>query len=297
MSEADSGTTPDVVAQRHGPVLVLRLNRPQRHNAVGGTMFRDLAEAFDEAGRDDAIHVVVTTGTAGDYCVGADVADFDAVAELPARELLVSELIGGDKGLPAASTRTRSLDELGNAGRWTQRMWGLEKPTIAAINGLAVGGGLAVALLHDIRLAARSARLGTGFAPAGLAPELGLSYLLPRTVSPPVAAELLFTGRLVAGPEARELGLVGETVDDDTLLDRALELAGQIAAMPSQGVQWSKRLLRRAQDSTLADQLRAEYVAQLALFDDPETQATLRRLTRRVLRDPAPAEEINQAVD
>ncbi len=273
---------PDVVVERHGGVLLLTLNRPQRHNAVGGTMFRDLAEAFDEAARDDGIHVVVTTGAGKTFCVGADVRDFAAVSHLPARDLLLSELIGGDKGLPELSPDGRVLDEIGNAGRWATRMWRLEKPTIAAINGAAVGGGLAVALLHDIRIGARSARLGTGFAPAGLASELGLSYLLPRVTGMSVAAELLFTGRLVDGAEARELRLVSEIVDDDTLLARALETAQRVAAHPTRGLQWNKRLLRRSVDATLAEQLRAEYVAQLALFDDPETRATLVRLTRRV---------------
>ncbi|WP_067682931.1 enoyl-CoA hydratase/isomerase family protein [Nocardia miyunensis] len=284
---ADPPDGADVVAERHGPVLLLRLNRPHRHNAVGGTMFRDLAGAFDEAGRDDGIHVVVTTGTADAFCVGADVRDFDAVAHLPARELLVSELIGGDKGLPSLSPGQRGLDETGNAGRWTERIWNLEKPTIAAVNGSAVGGGLAVALLHDIRFAARSARLGTGFAPAGLAPELGLSYLLPRTVGLSAAAELLFSARLLDAAQARELGLVSRILDDDQLLSGAMELAQQIAAMPSGGLQWNKRLLRRAMDNTMSEQLRAEYSAQLALFDDPDTRAALDRLTRRVLRDGA----------
>jgi enoyl-CoA hydratase/carnithine racemase len=282
MSDNGERTAPDVIVERHGAVLLLRLDRPQRHNALGGTMLRGLAEAFDEAGRDDGIHVVVTTGTGAAFCVGADVGDFDAVSHLPARELLLSELIGGDKGLPALSAHGRSLDELGNAGRWTMRMWNLEKPTIAAINGAAVGGGLAIALLHDMRLAARSARLGTGFAPAGLASELGLSYLLPRITGMSVAAELLFSGRMVSGTEARELRLVSEVVDDEQLLARAMATADRIAAMPSRGLQWNKRLLRRSMDSTLAEQLRAEYVAQLALFDDPETRAALVRLTRRV---------------
>ncbi|WP_153345792.1 enoyl-CoA hydratase/isomerase family protein [Nocardia aurantia] len=273
---------PDVLVERHGAVLLLTLNRPQRHNAVGGSMFRDLSAAFDEAGRDDGIRVVVTTGTGDAFCVGADVRDFAAVAHLPARDLLLSDLIGGDKGLPELSPDGRVLDEIGNAGRWAARMWALEKPTLAAINGAAVGGGLAVALLHDIRIAARSARLGTGFAPAGLASELGLSYLLPRVTGMSVAAELLFGGRLVGSAEARELRLVSETVDDEQLLDRALETAERIAAQPSRGLQWNKRLLRRSMDSTLAEQLRAEYVAQLALFDDPETRAALVRLTRRV---------------
>jgi enoyl-CoA hydratase/carnithine racemase len=276
--------TPDVVVERHGGVMLLRMNRPQRHNAVGGTLFRDLAEAFDEAGRDDAIRVVVTTGAAKSFCVGADVADFARVAHLPARDLLVSTLIGGEKGLPALSGDEKAVEELGSAGRWTLRMWALEKPTVAAINGTAVGGGFGIALLHDIRVAAASARLGAGFAAAGLAPELGMSLVLPRLVGASAAAELMFTGRLLRAEEARAAGVVSEVVPDDRLLERAMELAAQMAGMPPLGLRLTKRLLRRGMGEHLAQQLRAEYAAQVTLFDHPETREALIRLTERVTR-------------
>jgi enoyl-CoA hydratase/carnithine racemase len=275
---------PDVIVERHGPVLLLRMNRPDRHNAVGGTLFRDLADAFDEAGRDDSIRVVVTTGAGSSFCVGADVADFPKVAELPARELLSSSLIGGEKGLPVLSADELVVEELGNAGRWTLRMWALEKPAIAAINGTAVGGGFGLALLHDIRVAADSARLGTGFAAAGLAPELGMSLLLPQAVGASKAAELFFTGQLLRAAEARELGVVSEVVPAAELTDRAMELAGQIAGMPPLGLRLSKRLLRRAAGDQLADALRSEYAAQVRLFDHAETRAALVALTERVTR-------------
>jgi enoyl-CoA hydratase/carnithine racemase len=289
MSDNGVGAQPDVVVERHGAVMLLRLNRSARHNAVGGTMFRDLAAAFEEAETDDDLRVVVTTGAGDAFCVGADLRDFAAVAHLPARELLVSELIGGDKGLPALSPSRRTLDELGNAGRWTLRMWSLEKPTIAAVNGAAVGGGLALALLHDIRLAARSAKFGAGFGPAGLAPELGLSYLLPRIVGSAAAAELLFSGRVLDAAAACALGLASETVDSDAVVARAMEIAERVAAMPPHGVQWTKRLLRRSMDNTFGEQLRAEHAAQLALFDDADTRAGLDRLTRRITGAQPPA--------
>lgn len=272
----------DVLAERHEGVLLLRLNRPRRHNAIGGTMLRDLADAFGEAAADDTVHVVVTTGAAGAFCVGADAADLGAGARPPARELLAGEAVGGDKGLPALSPHGRSMDDLGDAGRWLLRMWQLEKPTVAAVNGAAVGGGFGIALLHDILIAGESARLGAGFAPLGLTAELGISYLLPRVVGPAAAADLLFTGRLLGAAEARELGLVSQTVPDKVLLDRAMELAHRISSMPPLGVQSSKRLLRRSMHTDLADQLRAEHAAQLMLFDHPDTHAALDRLASRI---------------
>jgi enoyl-CoA hydratase/carnithine racemase len=271
----------DVVAERYDGVLLLRLNRPHRRNAIAGTMLRDLAEAFGEAAADDSVHVVVTTGAGSAFCAGADAADLDGESRPPARELLTGTQVGGDKGLPPLTPHGRSLDDLGNAGRWTLRMWQLEKPAIAAVNGAAVGGGFGIALLHDILIAGESARLGTGFAPIGLTAELGISYLLPRLVGTAKAADLLFTGRLVGAAEARELGLVAETVDDEKLLERVMELASRIAAMPPLGVQSSKRLLRKSMRNDLAEQLRAEHAAQLMLFDHPETHAALDRLASR----------------
>jgi enoyl-CoA hydratase/carnithine racemase len=274
----------DVLAERHGGVLLLRLNRPQRHNAIGGTMLRDLAEAFDHAAADDSVHVVVTTGNGDAFCVGADGADLDGSTRPRARELLTGEAVGGDKGLPPLSPHGRSLDDLGNSGRWTLRMWQLEKPAIAAVNGAAVGGGFGIALLHDILIAGESARFGAGFAPIGLTAELGISYLLPRMVGTVAASDLLFTGRLVGAAEAQRLGLVSETTADDGLLDRAMEVAQRIASMPPLGVQSSKRLLRRSMHTDLTNQLRAEHAAQLMLFDHPDTHAALDRLAARVKR-------------
>lgn len=272
----------DVLVERHDAVMLIRLNRADRHNAIGGTLLRDLAEAFDEAGRDDDIRVVVTSGVGDSFSVGADAADLDGGPRVPARELLASEQIGGEKGLPPLSPGRISMDELGNAGRWTLRIWELEKPTIAAINGAAIGGGFGMALLHDILLAGSSARLGTGFAPIGIAPEMGISLLLPRLVGASRAAELLYTGRLLDAKEARELGLVTETVDDEHLVERAMALGSQIAAMPPLGVQSSKRLLRRSVHGGMAEQLRAEHAAQLMLFDHPDTHAAMERLVSRL---------------
>ncbi|GAA0566292.1 enoyl-CoA hydratase/isomerase family protein [Actinomadura livida] len=272
----------DVLVERHGHVMLVRLNRPHRHNAIGGTILRDLAAAFGEAADDDDVHVVVTTGAGDSFCVGADAAELAGGARPPARELLSGDRIGGETGLPPLTERQRSADRLGNAGRWTERMWALEKPTIAAVNGPAVGGGFGVALLHDVLIAGASARLGTGFAPIGLSPELGISLLLPRIVGLSAAAELLFTGRLLDASEARELKLVSRVVPDEELLERAMELAARIAAMPPLGVLAAKRLLRASFAGGMTDQLQAEYASHLVLFDHPDTHAAMDALAERL---------------
>jgi enoyl-CoA hydratase/carnithine racemase len=271
-----------VTVERHGAVMLLRLNRPTRANAIGGTLLRDLASAFDEAGEDDDVHVVVTTGNGKTFCVGADVEDLDKIAHLPARLLLASSAVGGEKGLKTLSPRNRDVDDLGNAGRVAQRLWSLDKPTIAAINGAAVGGGLAIAMLHDIRLASETARIGTGFAALGIAPELAITYVLPRVVGAAAAADLLFRAELLSGTAARDIGLVSEAVPAEQLLDRAMAIAAQIAEKPSLATRWAKRLLRHSAGLELTAQLRAEYTAQVSLFDHPDTRAALAETVQRL---------------
>ncbi|WP_051267536.1 enoyl-CoA hydratase/isomerase family protein [Nakamurella lactea] len=281
MTAQDNG---DVLTERHGATLLVRLNRPQRHNAIGGTMLRDLAEAFDRARSDDGVRVVVLTGTGKSFCVGADVADFDQVAGVAARDMLAGELIGGAKGVAELSPDERVVDEFGNAGRWVQRIWSLDKPVIAAVNGAAVGGGFALTLLADLRVAGGSARFGTGFAAVGIAPEMGASLLLPTIVGAATAAELLFTSRMLTAEQARDIGLVSSVFDDDDLTDGALELAARIAANPPLGVRFAKRLLRRATAADLVGQLQAEHRAQSVLFDHPATHEAMNAVAGRVQR-------------
>ncbi|MGH1561618.1 enoyl-CoA hydratase/isomerase family protein [Mumia sp. DW29H23] len=281
MSGGD-GTAPDVLVERQGSVMVVTLNRPERHNAIGGTMLEGIAEAFAEAAADDAVRVVVTTGAGSDFCVGADADDLGGAGDASAREILSGTTLGGRKGLPELTAYERSLDDLGNAGRWTERIWRLEKPTIAAVSGVAVGGGFGIALLHDLIVADPAARLGAGFAPIGLAPELGISLLLPRVAGLSVAADLLFTGRLVDAVEAKEIGLVNRISAEGRSLDAAMTLADRVAAMPPLGLRAAKRVLRRSMTSTMVEQLREEHAAQLVLFDHPDTHEAFARLSRRL---------------
>jgi enoyl-CoA hydratase/carnithine racemase len=276
----------NVIVERHGAVMLVRLNRPDRGNSLGGTLLPELMAAFAEAGRDDGVHAVVTTGNGKAFCVGADVEDLAAKAHLPAREILTSFAVGGPGGLPALSPHELEADDLGNAGRVALRLWSLEKPTIAAINGAAVGGGLALAVLHDIRIAADNARIGAGFATLGAAPELGITHLLPRIVGASAAAQLLFSADIISGATARDVGLVSEAVPQDRVVDRALEIAARIAANPALAVMATKRLLRQSMRTDLTEQLRAEYTEQVALFDHPATRSAIEATVRRLTKEP-----------
>ncbi|WP_396655719.1 enoyl-CoA hydratase/isomerase family protein [Microbacterium sp.] len=273
---------PDVLVERHDSTMLLTLNRPARNNAISGTMLQELVEAFDEAAQDDSVHVVVTAAAGPSFCVGADIDDFDSMKSLTAREILSGSELGGQKGLRELTADERALDDLGNAGRWLERMWRLEKPTIAAVGGAAVGGGFGIALLHDLIVASSSARLGAGFSKLGLAPEFGISLLLPRIVGLSNATELLYTARLIEAEEARSLGLVSQVVPDDELLDSALALADRIGSMPPVALRATKRLLRASMTRRMPEQLRAEHATHLVLFDHPETHAALDRMVAKL---------------
>lgn len=281
----DASAAADLTLERNAGVMLIRLNRPDRANAIGGTLLRDLIAAFDEATEDDGVRAIVTTGVGKTYCVGADISDLEGITDMPAREMLSSSAIGGDKGFESFSATQRVFDDLGNSGRVAQALWTLEKPTIAAINGAAVGGGLGLAMLHDIRIASESASLGTGFATLGIAPELGMSYVLPRVVGMSAAASLLYSSEVISGREAERIGLVSKAVPAGDVVSQAVKLAEKIASNPPLATRWAKRLLRNSLAADLHSQLRAEYTAQISLFDHPDTRqaiaTTLARLREK----------------
>lgn len=227
--EQDSGT------------LVLTLNRPERRNAVAWGQIGQIATVLDRAARDETIRAVVLTGEGVAFSAGGDVKD------------------------QAARQAWGTVERLRNADPMiaaVQAVWDFPKPLIAALNGVAAGAGVGLALLCDMRLASEDARLGFAFVRVGLGPDYGVSYTLPRTVGPGHAARLLYTGAYVEAAEARELGLVDSVHPPDRLLPDALALAAEIAERAPFGVRLAKAALRRAGSADLATTLRTEIQAQ-----------------------------------
>lgn len=234
MSDATSGT--EVVTARDGGVLTITLNRPDVLNAFDRAMHERLAAALKEA-RDPEVRAVVLTGAGRGFCVGQDLNEF--------REET------GD-----VATRLRSTY---NPNVLALRA--LEKPVIAAVNGAAAGAGLSLACACDLRIASDRATFVPAFVNIGLVPDTGGSYFVARLLGYGRAFEWLSSGRKLTAAEAHAWGLVSEVVDGDALPDRAAELAGSLAAMPTRGIGMTKRLLDRAQASTLEEHL--EWEAQL----------------------------------
>jgi enoyl-CoA hydratase/carnithine racemase len=258
----------DVVAERHGAVLVCRLNRPTALNGLTGALLGEYLGLLADARTDDAVRVVVTTGEGDAFSAGADVSDLSGETANKGLNALLQERLGLTGTLSAAD---RAFDRLG-IGRETLAIMNYDKPLIAAVNGAAAGGGFALAMLHDIRLASERATFTSAFVRIGLVAEMGLSYTLPRAVGLEAAMDVMYTGRSVNADEARELGLVRKVVEPPHLVSEAVAYAEQIAAQPPIAVQFAKRALVRSLDSVLLAQLELEWSYQVAAFDTDDAR-------------------------
>jgi enoyl-CoA hydratase len=214
-------------------VRTITLNRPDRLNALSHELFLELEEAFLAADRDPGVRVVVVTGAGRAFCAGLDLRDgFDAPEQASA-----GRAVGG---IDAQERVARVLTT-------PQRM---RTPVIAAINGPATGGGLALALACDVRTASDTASFNVAFVKVGLSGgDCGVSYLLPRAVGSSLAFELMLTGRPVDSEEALRIGLVSRVTADGALLETALETAALIAGNSPFGVQMTKRVMWQALDA------------------------------------------------
>ena len=190
---------PAVSVRDEGHVRYITLDRPEKMNALNNELAWGVITALEEAACDDNVWVVGLTGSGRAFCAGLD-------------------LTGGGDDVSPLPPLTRQLDDLG----WVSRILlvcrhACDKPIVAGINGVAVGGGLALAMAADIRIMKRSARLMAGYPRIGGSPDGGLSFTLPEAMNYEQSMRFLLENRTVQGDEALALGLVGDVVDDDTL--------------------------------------------------------------------------------
>ncbi|SPM28182.1 Enoyl-CoA hydratase/carnithine racemase, partial [Mycobacterium terramassiliense] len=208
-------------------VVVVRLSRPERLNAINEAMQTELGRALGDLADDSSVRAVVLTGAGRGFCAGIDVRDFGpGVPEATAPAL---DRMRFQESMAALAERIRELPQ----------------PVIAAVNGPCVGAGFALCLAADIRICSAAASFGNGAILLGLSgAEMGMSYHLPRIVGTSVAADWMLTGRTVPAGEAERRGLVSEVVEPDRLIDRAVELASLIAGLAPLGAQLTKRALQ-----------------------------------------------------
>ena len=199
-------------------VLTITLNRPERLNAFTGQMMDDLIEAFDKAGKDDEIRVIIVTGAGRGFCAGADLG---AGANTFNREVRNNR--GETEGIKDNPEWMRD-----GGGRTTLAIFDCPKPIIAAFNGPAVGVGVTMTLPMDIRIASEEARFGFVFARRGLVPEAASSWFLPRIVGISKALEWTFSGKVFSAEEAKDGGLIRSVHPANKLMDEAYKLAQEI---------------------------------------------------------------------
>ena len=223
-----------ILTEQKENILIVSLNRPDVYNAFNSDMLSELHEAFKKAGEDEKIRCVILTGTGKAFCSGQDLKDFN------------------DKKLTFKEALEQRYNPLIKSIAY------LPKPVICAVNGVAAGAGISLALACDYRIAAESATLTEVFINVGLVPDSGSSFFLPRIVGYAKAFEMCATGDKVTAAEAKEAGLVNKVVSGKLLLKSAETVAKNFAARPTKAIGMIKDLLNRSFESSLDEILKLE---------------------------------------
>ncbi|MFN0263201.1 enoyl-CoA hydratase [Tepidamorphus sp. 3E244] len=236
-----------VLLERPEPgIAIVRLNRPDVRNALNLAIRKDMAKVFRSFADDPDLRCVVLTGNEESFAAGADIQDMS------------------------------ELDAVAMYQRHTERLWqavgDCPVPVIAAVSGFALGGGLELAMHADIIVAGRGARLGQPEVKVGIMPGAGGTQRLTRAVGKFRAMLLCLTGKIIDGEEAYSMGLVSELVDDDQVMSRATELAGQIAKLPPIAVAQIKEVILAGPDAPLSTALALERKAVQLLFATRDKQ-------------------------
>lgn len=243
-----------ILLDRSDGVATLTLNRPEVRNALDLATRDEIETALRELGGDESVRVLVVTGAGGHFCAGGD------VKAMQARRFTAAE------GRARVESMNRVILELVN----------FRAPTLAQVDGFAVGAGCNLALACDLIVASDRARFGEVFQKIGLAPDGGGSYLLPRLIGLAKAKELVFTGEIIDAAEALRIGLVSRVVQATELTRVVGELAGRIAAGPPIALALAKRLLNRAATLDLAGALDLEALSQAITIESEDHREGLR---------------------
>ena len=236
-----------VLVDLHDGVQTVTLNQPTKFNALSATMVKAFSDVLRAAERDDSVRSLVITGAGKGFCSGADVTEFRP----------------GDGQINLGDSLRTGLTPV------VTRMHTMEKPVLAAINGVAAGAGLSLALACDLRFAAESARLVVAFVRIGLVPDAGLMYFLPRLIGPGKTLELSWTGDPVGALEAFELGMVNRVLPDELVLGHTQELAARLAQGPAKTIALIKRAVNQAHELPLDRVLELEANYQTIAARDP----------------------------
>jgi 2-(1,2-epoxy-1,2-dihydrophenyl)acetyl-CoA isomerase len=255
-----------LLVERRGGVLLLTMNRPEALNALMPSMTDEMRRTVEDAVTDSDVRALVITGAGRAFSAGGDVKNMAA-----------------QTGRRTPNDVRRRIRE--GTGPLIMAIATIEKPVVAAVNGLAYGGGFSIAMACDIVYAARSARFAQAFVKRGLVPDTGSTWFLPRLIGPWRARELMFTGEPVDAERASALGLVNRVCDDATVLDEAIALAEKLAAGPTMAIGMIKTLVSEGMRGDLRQAIDAEADAQGIAMESEDFREGVAALLDK--RDPA----------
>lgn len=251
---------------RDGHVVTLKLNRPDTRNAMSIAMGAEVERAVEEIRADDQIRVLVVTGEGKAFSAGGDLGMLAADAGVEAPKGVAAHGMGG----PPREFYKRYLS-----------VATLPIPTVAAINGHAIGAGMCFALACDLRIAASDAKLGMTFTKLGIHPGMGATYFLPRLIGTARACDLLFTGRIIDAAEAEQLGILNRIVAREALPAAVEAMAAELAAAAPVAVRLVKRAVYRGTEHSLADALDLESAQQAATFQTADAKEGIRAVIEK----------------
>lgn len=242
MGATQQAASPLVLEERSEGIATLRLNRPEKLNALNVELGRTLVQSLIHAGDDKSVRVIVLTGAGRAFCAGGDISLLRDVRMRHASHELEGLLVAGKEICMAIAT--------------------MPKPVIAAVNGPAVGGGMNLALAADIRIAAENAIFAESFGRIGLYPDFGGTYFLPRIVGAALAAELFYTGETLAAEDALRLGIVNRVFPAEKFEEETRRIAEGLVAAPPLALRDVKRTLlgddRKALEAALDEEIRLQ---------------------------------------
>ncbi len=259
-----------IQTSRDGDVVTLTFNQPDRLNAMTQAMGEAFADTIGGLRPDGSIRAVILTGAGRAFSAGGDLG------------MITDKAVEG-RAAPGIARRP-IRDSMRSFYKLFLSVRDLPCPTIAAVNGHAIGAGFCVALACDMRIVAERAKVGLNFTKLGLHPGMAATWTLPRLVGPAVAAELLYSSRLVDGQEALRLGLANRCLPTEEVVAAARELAAEIAVCAPKAVQGVKRALDRTHLATLEDQLSFEASEQADCFESEDVHEGISAVREK--RDP-----------
>lgn len=239
-------------------VAIITLNTPEKLNSLDNDTVRELGIAVDEAEADNEIGAIVLTGTGRCFCSGGDV-----------------------KEMVAGYTIVSAYDQMGIYHRLSSELYSLKKPVIGAINGLAVGGGFALAILCDVLIAADIAKFRFIFKNVSLVPDLNMLFFLTKMLGAHKVKELVFTDREILAEEACRLGFVSKVVPADKLQSEAFQFAKELANGPRVMLRYTKKMINMALESTFVNMIEEEARVQTELFQTEDHKIAVKAFVNK----------------